>query len=351
MSIQTRLRDTAASLQTTYSTVEYTEALANSLNLHGRDFLTIKPPRESDGLKASQALVSAFYHDTSLGTSSPTYSLTPAYHDGRIHIYASAPDGRASDIRDTVTNAYPGASVAQSATTLPIGEGQYVAGAKLRTQKDCLFPLQTRASSEALETDPFTAILPRMVGDDDEVACLQAVFTSAPERWFSRGLVGSSGERVASALTDGIAVGELDPQVITTDQATRASKDIGRQHGRDAFRVDLRVLTAADSRQTASRRLERIVANLNCVSNPDTEQKLVPVSQSGQSLRALIQTVGGRWPDHRNRLWDALTGPANILTDQELGDFLVHLPTADDVQAPLEWAEQTTSERIPPDAY
>lgn len=349
--IQTRLQDRAASLRTTYPTVEYTDALADSIDIHDRDLLAIKPPKESDGIDASQSFVSTFYHDTTLGTSPPTYSLTPAYHDGRITIYASAPAGRASDIRDAVTNAYPGASVAQTTTALPITPGQCVAGAKLTPAFDCLRPLQTRASSDPLEDDPQTALFPRMVGDDDEFACIQGVFSSVSEHWFKRGMVGTTGERVAAALTDGVAVGQLDPTVITTDQATRASKDIGRQHGRDAFRVGLRVLAAADTRQAASRRLGRIVANLNAVNNPDTEQKLVPVPQSGQSLRALIQTVGGRWPDHRNRLWDALTGPSNILTDQELGDFLVHFPTAEDVQAPVEWSEQTESERIPADTY
>lgn len=349
--IQTRLRDRAASLRTTYPTVEHTETLAASITLHDRDLLAIKPPRDSRGIDASQSLVGALYHDTTLGTAAPTYSVTPMYHDGRITIYASTPKGRASDLRDAVTNAYPGASVARAQTPLPIESGQYVAGARLTTAEDCVFPLQTRHSSDPLDTDPFTTIFPRLVGGDDECACIQAVFTSVSEHWFKRGLVGSSGERVASALTEGVAVGQLDPQVITTDQARRASQDVGRQHGRDAFRVSLRVLASGDTRQTASQRLERIASTLNVANNPDTEQKLVPVPQSGESLRALIQTVGGRWSDYRTPVWDALVGPSNILTDHELGDVLVHLPTADAVQVPLAWADQTTSERIPPDAY
>lgn len=348
------LGDHASRLTGQAPTIELTDTITNGVSHDHRDIVAIRPPRESDGMDVGRNLAAALHHDLSILGESHTFSFTPVYSAGRITLYASAPEGRASDIRDAVTNIYPGAtvrSVPDDDGGIPLPTGHYAAGARLQTTELALRPLKTTKSKDPLESDPHTNLLPPLVGADDEMALIQAVFRPLRSSWYKGGLLAFGGDRIERQHKKGKLVGVFDPEYEATDSSTRAAKDVSQQDGRDAFDVSLRILAVAPTRGGASQRVQKIAANLNAVKNPDTGQKLVPDYQAGVGLQDLIERIGGRKPDVRPRIVRHLRGSKNAFTDQELGDFLVHLPTKEDVQAPIEWAEQTESERIPADAY
>lgn len=345
-------RDRASRVRHRYPTVELTESFVDSLSLRGRECVRISPPRESRGYERAESFVSEFFDQQETGRRGdpPVYSFAPTYESGRICFYASAPTGREKDIRDAVTGKYAGADIRPIDEALPVGPGGYAAGARLVLYADALYPLGTRQTSEPVIEDPHGSILPKLVGGADETAMLQGVFRSIGGRWFNRGAFGAGGDRVAESLRNGTSVGHINPEIITPDQTKNAASDIQRQRGRDAFTVTLRVLATGPDRATASQRVQDIVGSLNAVKNPATEQWLVAHPRSGRDLRTHIQSMAGRWPSETGirRLW---SGQQTVLTDEELGGFLVHLPAENDVDAPVEWSEDAESSRIPPDAF
>lgn len=333
-----------------FPTLELTASHLDSLHTRDREIYTIRPPRESAGPSMGQEFASQFFADSETGRKGAYYSIEAWGRDGRAELVATVPDGRGAVLRDALSALYPGAQAVRRDTPVP-DPGAFAAGARLGLAHDSVFPLQHRNTQDPLVEDPHATHLSKVVGGDGELALLQVVFTPVRGRWYKRGFmpapVGLSGNGIADAFQRGDVHGLANPRTIKPDQRQAAASDIGRQEGRDAFACSMRVIALANTRSRASERVRAITDSLNVVKDAATRQKLVTHPLSGMDLRAGLAAAYGRWPDARPRVREGLYGRRQVLTDEELGDWMLHLPT--DIEAPIDWAATAAGERIPSD--
>lgn len=333
----------------TYATAQIDEETATSLPQPEGDLLSIRPSRSGPGLKKATGYVRDMHKVPRTRTSTPTYSFELWFEDGKIRLVCYAPDEQ--EVLDTLSGQFPDASAHDQHTPLPdISPGSYVSGGELVMSMDCIYPIKHLKSEDPFENDPYSSLLPKLAGRDDEHAVVQVVFQPVDETWYQRGLCGGGGDSIADSLKQGHVEGEINPRIVESDKDKDAARDVQAQRNKVSYRVAVRTLAVGDTPTVAEERAAAIGNIFDDYFNHVTGQGFTEIPVSGPDLQTYLSKMARREMPRQSRIKKFLMGTDRVLTVDQLG-IVAHLPNADEVPSHnLDWSRMDSGPGVPADA-
>lgn len=307
----------------------------------------VRPYKETPGIDSGPRVWQALYRDPAR-TTVPTYTWEPWFDESRIKFVIGAP--RMSDVLDLLNSHYSNSRTETLDAPLPdISPGEFVAGARLALSKDCAFPIKSSDSVTAFDGDPYTTLLPKLVGEASDRVVFQLVARPVREGWYNRGVMGADADKIADGVRRGRVVGEVNPQIIQSEQDKEAAKDIQRQRNKPAYETTIRILAFSETPEAAERRAEAVSTVVTEYYNHATDQGFEADILTGRRLRREVRAAASRTlrTTGRTRRW--LRGPSNILTATQVAG-VAHLPNESVGVPEVDWSRMTSGPGVPPDA-
>jgi hypothetical protein len=138
-------------------------------------------------------------------------------------------------------------------------------------------------------------------------------------------------------------------KVNASDNDKATATDIERQNGRPAFRVCVRVIVLSTNKKRAGKRARSMMSMFSPVAHANGKQRLVPRHKSftgSATVKADLAEAMNRHLPREGHTRRIVSGPSNILVDEELGT-LARFPDSEDVDGPVSWSRQTSGAGVP----
>ena len=313
------------------------------------EVVRVRPFKDTPGIGAAERFMRGL-HQTDKGGGLPTYTFEAWFDERRVKFMVSTPDP--DDVVDLVNTHYRNTSVQTTDERfLPIEPGDYIAVGRGELREDCIFPTKHTGSTPPLNVDPYSTLIPKLVGRDAdrERVLLQVVFRPVSDSWYNRGAMGSDGDVIAESVKEGRVVGEINPRVVTSDSDKKKAKDMQAQRGKPAFQISVRIVAIADNPQSAVERAESVTGAFDEFDHDYADQGLKPVPLSGTDARTELERAASRSLQRKGRVARWLRGPDNVLTAGQLG-AIAHFPNEKINVPDVDWSRMESGPGVPPDA-
>lgn len=312
------------------------------------ELVRVRPYKDTIGYAGGKRLLRAINPDPDLRDTTPTFAWEWWFAEGEVTPYLLGPSpGR---ITDAVYSHYPNSSAQTIRQRFPTAqEGEYVAGGRLQLALDCIFPIRHRESRTSIEEDPYTTLLPALMGADHEQTVLQVAFRPVSPDWFTRGWLGSDGDMIAESVGQGRVVGQINPRVVQTQSDRDGEADITAQSGEPAFQAVARVFALSGDPERAIERVLTVADAFDEFQNPINHDRTQEFDLQPYSRKDVLPAVSRGYQRHvPQRSWfrRVLSGQANVLTISEL-EALCHFPNEEINLPALSWTRMESGPGVP----
>jgi hypothetical protein len=330
------------------------EELRETAGAFDSPLYNLQPYHGDRGVEEAVNLLGGLYqYRTKFGfNNSETHVFEMWFNGERATFYYIPEDVETGEeFRDQISEDYPDSNVRQKTDPYPRNDdhemfeaGRAIAGARFDLLENPIFPLKSLENggfgtrSRGATRDPYKDIIGPVTRDDSCQIMYQLVFCPTKRGRYRQWQAG----RTARSLKEKQAVllDERDP----TKAEREAARTIEEQKSRDIFRVEMRLLVSAPTKQQANSRLDDIGNQINNRYRTNQGQQLYgdPASSyipglNSQRATNLASTMVNREFLHQSRI---------ECTPEELAG-LAHLPSDDVQNQTIDWTATRAGDPVP----